>query len=49
MVSTDYEPGKNRFTGRIVKVTIEVKPMAMGAGDKKLIKDAEAAAEAAEE
>jgi arylsulfatase A-like enzyme len=49
MVSNDYVPGKNRFTGRIVKVTVDVKPIAMGAGDQKLIKDAEAAAESAEE
>ena len=49
MVSSDYQPGNNRFTGTIAKVTIEVKPATMGAGDQKLIKDAEAAAEAAEE
>jgi arylsulfatase len=48
-VSNDYQPGESHFTGRIVKVTIDVKPTTMGAGDQKLIKDAEAAAEAAEE
>ena len=49
MVSNDYQPGKNSFTGRILKVTIDVKPTTMGAGDKKLVEDAEAAAAAAEE
>jgi hypothetical protein len=49
MVSNDYKAGANRFTGRIVKVTIDVKPVTLGAGDQKLIRDAEAAADAAEE
>jgi len=49
MVSNDYQPGNNRFTGTIVKVTIDVKPVTMGAGDQKRIQDAEAAVEAAEE
>jgi arylsulfatase len=48
MVSNDYQPGVNHFTGRIVKVTVDVKPAAMGAGGKKLVREAEAAAEAAE-
>ena len=49
MVSNDYKAGATRFTGRIDKVTIAVKPAAMGAGDKKLVRDAEAAADAAAE
>jgi arylsulfatase len=47
MVSDDYKPGENRFTGRIVKVTVDTKPPAMGAGGKKQIDDARAAADAA--
>ena len=47
-VSNDYRPETSRFTGRIVKVTIDVKPVSMGAGGKKLIEDRKAAAEAAE-
>jgi arylsulfatase len=48
-VSNDYRPDNSRFTGRIVKVTIDVKPMTMGAGDKKMVDDAEAASDAANE
>jgi arylsulfatase len=47
MVSDDYKPGENRFTGRIVKVTVDTKSPAMGAGGKKQIDDARAAADAA--
>jgi arylsulfatase len=48
-VSNDYKEGDNRFTGRIVKVTVDVKPSGLSAADKKAIEDAEAAAAAAEE
>jgi arylsulfatase len=48
-VSNDYKEGDNRFTGRIVKVTVDVKPFGLSAADKKAIEDAEAAAVAAEE
>jgi len=48
-VSNDYSPFDSRFTGRIVNVTVEVKPTSLGAGDRKIVGDAEAAAEAAEE
>jgi arylsulfatase len=49
MVSNDYQPGTNRFTGRIVKVTIDVKPATLGAADQKKVDDANAAADAANE
>ena len=44
-VSDDYKPGDNRFTGRIVKVTIDVKPSALSPADKKAVDDAKDAAE----
>ncbi len=43
-VSNDYKPADNRFTGKIVKVTIDVKPSGMDAADKKAVEDAEDAA-----
>jgi arylsulfatase len=41
MVSTDYKPGENKFTGKIVKVTIDTKPSNLSAADKKAVEDAE--------
>jgi arylsulfatase len=43
-VSNDYKPLDNRFTGKIVKVTVDVKPSGMDAADKKAVEDAEDAA-----
>lgn len=37
--------GDNRFTGRIVKVTIDVKPSAMSPEDRKAAEDAAAIVE----
>lgn len=39
--SNDYEQGDNKFTGRIVKVTIDTKPSGLSAADKKALEDAE--------
>ena len=39
-VSRDYKPGDNQFTGRIVSVTIDVKPSALSAADQKAVEDA---------
>ena len=36
-VSTDYKQGDNKFTGKIVKVTIDVKPSELSAADKKAV------------
>jgi hypothetical protein len=44
MVSNDYAPGRNAFTGKIVKVTVEVKPLELSASDRKSV---DATAEAA--
>jgi hypothetical protein len=43
-VSRNYKQWDNSFTGRIVKVTIEVKPSAMSPADQKAVEDAEDAA-----
>ena len=43
-VSNDYKPGDNKFTGKIVKVTVDVKPSQMSAADKKAVDDAKDAA-----
>jgi arylsulfatase len=48
-VSDDYKEGDNRFTGRIEKVTIDIKPSALSAADQKSVDDAEDAAAAAHE
>ena len=48
-VSNDYKPGDNQFTGKIVKVTIDVKPAKLSAEDQKKADDAKAAADAAQE
>ena len=39
MVSNDYKPGENKFTGKIVKVTIDTKPSNLSAADKKTVED----------
>jgi len=44
-VSDDYEPADSRFTGRIVKVTIDVKPSQLAPADQKAVDDAKDAAE----
>ena len=36
-VSKDYKQGDNKFTGKIVKVTIDVKPSELSAPDKKAV------------
>jgi arylsulfatase len=43
-VSRNYKQWDNRFTGKIVKVTIDVKPSPMSAEDRKAAEDVEAAA-----
>ena len=40
----DYKQGDNRFTGKIIEVTIDVKPSPMSPADKKAVEDAEDAA-----
>ena len=44
-VSDDYKPADSRFTGRIVKVTIDVKPSQLAPADQKAVDDAKDAAE----
>jgi len=41
MVSNDYKPGENKFTGKIEKVTIDTKPSNLSAADKKTVETAE--------
>jgi len=48
-VSNDYKQGDNRFTGTIVKVTVETKPSPMSAADQKAVEDAEDLAAAIED
>jgi arylsulfatase len=40
-VSDDYKEGDNRFTGTIVKVTIDVSPSRLSPADQKALADAE--------
>jgi hypothetical protein len=40
MVSNDYKPGENKFTGKITAVTIDTKPPNLSATDKKAVEDA---------
>jgi arylsulfatase len=40
MVSNDYKAGENKFTGKIVKVTIDTKPSNLSEADKKSVEDA---------
>jgi arylsulfatase len=49
MVSNDYKPGENKFTGRIINVTINTKPSDLNAADKKAVEDAEEVAAAIED
>jgi hypothetical protein len=48
-VSNDYKEGDNKFTGKIVKVTVDVKPSGLSAADQKAVQDAEEEAAAAVE
>jgi hypothetical protein len=41
MVSNDYKPGENKFTGKIEKVTIDTKPSNLSAADEKTVEAAE--------
>src|SRR5437867_12098966 len=41
MVTNDYKPGENKFTGKIEKVTIDTKPSNLSAADKKTVETAE--------
>jgi arylsulfatase len=41
MVSNDYKPGENKFTGKIVNVTIDTKPSNLSAADEKKVEEAE--------
>src|SRR6266581_4265499 len=41
MVSKDYKPGENKFTGKIEKVTVDTKPSNLSADDKKTVETAE--------
>jgi arylsulfatase len=49
MVSNDYKPGENKFTGKIVSVTIDTKPSNLSAADQKAVQDAEKVAAMMEE
>src|SRR5258707_1239271 len=49
MVSNDYKPGENRFTGKITKVTIDTTPSNLSEADKKTVEAAEAVAESIED
>jgi hypothetical protein len=46
-VSDDYKQGDNKFTGTIVKVTIDISPSGLSAADQKALADAEDAADLA--
>lgn len=48
-VSTDYKQGDNKFTGKIVNVTIDTKPDNLSEVDKKAVDDGQQAAAAAHE
>jgi arylsulfatase A-like enzyme len=47
-VSDDYKEGDNKFTGKIVKVVLDVGPLKLGAADKEDLKKAEHARRLAE-
>jgi len=49
MVSNDYKPGENRFTGEILKVTIDATPSHLGATDKKSVEIGEEIASTVED
>jgi hypothetical protein len=40
-VSNDYKQGDNKFTGKIVKVTIDTQPSNLSVADKKAVETAE--------
>jgi hypothetical protein len=40
-VSNDYKQGDNKFTGKIISITIDTKPSNLSAVDKKAVEDAE--------
>jgi arylsulfatase len=42
-VSDAYKQGDNKFTGTIVKVTIDLRPSGLSAADEKAVRDGEAA------
>jgi arylsulfatase len=49
MVSNDYKPGENKFTGKIVNVTINTAPTNLSTADTKAVKESiELAAEGAD-
>jgi arylsulfatase len=48
-VSNDYTSDASKFTGKIVKVTIDVKPLGLSAADKKAVDDANRNAAAIED
>jgi arylsulfatase len=48
-VSNDYKQGDNKFTGRILKITIDTKPSNLSAADTKAVEDAEEVAAAIED
>ena len=48
-VSNDYKQNDNKFTGKIMSVTIDTKPSNLSAADKKAVEDAEEVAAAIED
>jgi hypothetical protein len=40
-VSNDYKEGDNKFSGKIIKVTIDTQPSNLSAADKKTVEEAE--------
>ena len=40
-VSNDYKQNDNKFTGKIISVTIDTKPSNLSPADKKAVEDAE--------
>jgi len=40
MVSNDYKLGENKFTGKIIKVTIATRPSNLSVADEKAVEDA---------
>jgi len=48
-VSSDYTPSGSKFTGKIVKVTIDVQPSKLGAADQKAADEAEEQGSVAED
>jgi hypothetical protein len=49
MVSNDYKPGENKFTGKILSVTIDTKPSNLSAADQKAVEQGEKVAAMMEE